>query len=79
MKTVDILQSQSEPERYYVGLTNALDIREAEHNAGLGYHTSRYKPWQVKVAIQFRDWDKAFLFERYLKSGSGREFVKRHW
>ena len=78
MRTVYILQSLSNPNRYYVGLSNAPEFRAIEHNAGLSRYTMQCGPWQVVVAIQFRDANKAFLFERYLKSGSGRAFAKRH-
>ena len=78
MRTVYILQSQSDPERYYVGQTTALDIRILEHQTSLSGYTSEHGPWQLTVAIQFRDATRAFLFERYLKTGSGRAFAKRH-
>jgi hypothetical protein len=29
--------------------------------------------------IEFPDEERAIRFERYLKSGSGREFAKRHF
>jgi hypothetical protein len=31
------------------------------------------------VVIEFTDEDTAIRFERYLKSGSGRAFAKRHF
>jgi hypothetical protein len=31
------------------------------------------------VIIEFRDQARALAFERYLKSGSGRAFAKRHF
>jgi hypothetical protein len=31
------------------------------------------------VAIEFTDENRAIRFERYLKSGSGRAFAKRHF
>jgi putative endonuclease len=78
MRTVYILQSLSDPRRYYTGLSYAPNGRALEHNAGLSTHTRQGGPWQIVVSIQFRDPNKAFLFERYLKTGSGRAFAKRH-
>jgi putative endonuclease len=67
---VYILVSESEPDRHYIGSTSDLNARLAAHNAGRVSHTSKYKPWSVESAI---------AFERYLKSGSGREFARRHF
>ena len=50
-----------------------------EHNAGKSIHTNKYGPWKLNVAIWFADEQKAHAFERYLKTGSGRAFSKRHF
>lgn len=75
---VYILVSRSAPERHYVGLTENLEARLACHNSGQVSHTSKFTPWRIETAIAFRDRIKAAAFERYLKSGSGREFARRH-
>jgi predicted GIY-YIG superfamily endonuclease len=62
----------------YVGITNNLKHRLQEHNSGEGIHTSKYKPWKLMTYLYFDDQDKATAFEKYLKSGSGRSFAKRH-
>jgi predicted GIY-YIG superfamily endonuclease len=49
------------------------------HNAGGSPHTARFKPWKLLVSIEFPDQSTAARFERYLKSGSGRAFAKRHF
>ena len=76
---VYVLQSVPNPSRYYVGRTDYLDVRVAEHNSGLSPHTSHHRPWRLVVFIQFGNFSKAEAFERYLKSGSGRSFAKRHF
>jgi putative endonuclease len=78
MKYVYILQSDGEIDRYYVGVTDDLRARLARHNAGEVAHTAKYRPWTLKTYIAFFDPTKAFAFEKYLKSGSGRAFAKRH-
>jgi predicted GIY-YIG superfamily endonuclease len=75
---VYILVSESHPERHYIGSTADLNTRLTAHNAGKVSHTSKYKPWRVETAVAFRSKEKAVAFERYLKSGSGREFARRH-
>lgn len=75
---VYILVSESHPDRHYVGSTTDLHARLTAHNAGKVSSTSQHKPWRVETSIAFRDKMKAAAFERYLKSGSGREFSRRH-
>jgi predicted GIY-YIG superfamily endonuclease len=74
---VYILQSVSNPEHYYVGHTDDLRGRLKRHNAGEVPHTSKQRPWRIKTAIAFTDSGQAVLFERYLKTSSGRAFAKK--
>ena len=75
---VYLLQSQSSPDQRYVGLTADLKRRLAEHNAGRSHHTARFLPWHLVTYIAFSDQAKATAFERYLKSGSGHAFLRKH-
>ena len=79
MWTVYILRSRSCPEQRYIGFTNDLEARLAKHNSGGSSHTSKYCPWELDVAVAFVDRDKAAAFERYLKTGSGFAFAKKHF
>ena len=63
----------------YTGVTEDLHARLAKHNAGEVSHTSKFKPWRIQTAIAFDSKEKAAAFEKYLKTGSGREFTKRHF
>jgi predicted GIY-YIG superfamily endonuclease len=74
---VYILQSESNPTRFYVGLTDNLKDRLRRHNAGEVPHTAKFKTWRIKTAIAFTDRERAAAFERYLKSSSGRAFAKK--
>ena len=76
---VYILRSNRDPERHYVGVTSDVRERLSWHNAGVNVHTARDRPWHVIVSIEFRTQDAALEFERYLKTGSGRAFAKRHF
>jgi len=75
---VYILVSECGAHRY-TGVTTDLKSRLAKHNEGGVPHTAKRKPCKVETAISFRDAKKARAFERYLKSGSGREFARRHF
>jgi putative endonuclease len=80
MRYVYLLQSESVAGQRYVGVTSDLKQRLADHNAGKSPHTSKYLPWKLVAYIAFADEQKAEMFERYLKSGSGHAFArKRLW
>jgi len=74
---VYILQSEAEPARFYSGYTEDLKARLKKHNAGEVPHTSKFRPWRIKTAVAFTDLERAFAFERYLKTASGRAFAKK--
>ena len=78
-RIVYILRSQSDPSRHYVGITNDMAARLEWHNDGPCGHTTRYRPWMVVVSLEFPSEHAAVTFEKYLKSGSGRAFAKRHF
>ena len=78
--TVYILTSVNHPSRHYTGITRlSAAERLAYHNAGKVSHTARYAPWRIDTYTVFREEAKARAFDRYLKSGSGREFARRHY
>jgi len=76
---VYVLQTENPPVHYYVGKSNDPRKRLEEHNAGKSTHTNKHRPWKLIVAVWFDNDDKANTFERYLKTGSGRAFCKRHF
>lgn len=63
----------------YVGCTQDLKARLKKHNAGAVPHTAKFRPWVLETAIAFRSKEKAYAFELYLKSHSGRAFASRHF
>ena len=79
MRFVYLIRCVSDPGEHYVGMTSNLGERLRQHNAGRSPHTSKHRPWKLVVAVHFADNAKATRFERYLKSGSGRAFAKRHF
>ena len=78
MHYVYILQSEKFPDRFYTGQTDDLKNRLKVHNAGLSLATKPYIPWKLVSYHAFADTQLALKFEKYLKSGSGQEFSKRH-
>jgi len=76
---VYILRSDKNPDRYYVCLTSNVAGRLLWHNGGPSGVAIPHRPWSLVVSLEFSDAKTAGRFERYLKSGSGRAFAKRHF
>ena len=76
VKYVYILQSVADEDHFYTGITDDLKARLSKHNSGAVTHTVKYRPWRLKSYIAFADEARAFAYEKYLKSGSGRAFAK---
>jgi predicted GIY-YIG superfamily endonuclease len=78
-RIVYMLRSDSDPKRHYTGITNDVTARLDWHNHGPCGCTIHHRPWSLVVAFHFSTERAARRFEKYLKSGSGREFAKRHF
>jgi len=76
---VYLLTSLTDPDRHYTGCSTNLLTRLQSHNNGQNPHTAKYRPWHIETAISFNCPQKARAFERYLKTGSGRAFARRHF
>ena len=61
------------------GCTNNLEARLERHAKGYVFSTKDKLPFELEIYVAFNDKYKAFAFEKYLKSGSGRAFAKRHF
>ncbi|MFH1478811.1 MAG: GIY-YIG nuclease family protein [Candidatus Omnitrophota bacterium] len=72
-----MLKSHKDSTKSYIGITESLEKRLKEHNAGKVYYTKRYTPWYVETYIVFGDKDLAESFERYLKEGAGQAFMTK--
>jgi putative endonuclease len=78
-RIVYIIRSDASPSRHYTGITNNITDRLEWHNHGPCGHTVRDRPWSLVVSMEFPTEEAAVRFEKYLKSGSGRAFTKRHF
>ena len=80
MYYVYLLRSLSHPDQKYIGITEDLKKRHANHNHGFSKHTAKYVPWDLVSYHAFKDKYRAYAFEKYLKMGSGKAFAsKRLW
>ena len=61
----------------YVGMSEDIDRRISEHNAGKSKYTSGHVPWEL---LYFEEADSrlaARAREKYLKSAAGRRFLDK--
>ena len=77
--TIYRLRRISAPEPVYTGLTDDLAARLKKHNEGGVPSTAPFKPWRIESEHAFASREIASAFERYRKTGSGREFARRHF
>lgn len=78
MTYVYILQSINHRDQFYIGWTEDLRNRLATHNAGKSIHTRKFRPWEIAFYAAFNSKERAVQFGKYLKSGSGTVFRRRH-
>ncbi|MFC1703948.1 GIY-YIG nuclease family protein [Candidatus Omnitrophota bacterium] len=67
MYYVYVLQSKKNKNKLYIGNTNNLERRLAEHNSGDGYFTKTYKPFKIVYYEAFLDKHDAVNREIKLK------------
>jgi len=77
LRHVYILQSLQRADKQYVGLTYDIERRLAEHNAGSQVYSRRYAPWRLVTWVTFTDAELAARFEKYLKTPSGKAFLRK--
>jgi putative endonuclease len=65
--------------RFYAGLTGNVPNRLREHNRGQTKSTKGYRPWILVFVEQYPTRKEARAREKFLKSGAGKEFIKRFW
>ena len=65
--------------RIYVGMSEAVENRLTEHNSGKTKSTRFYRPWILFYREPFETRLEARKREIYLKSGSGKEFLREVW
>jgi len=76
MNYIYILQSKVDG-RLYTGFTTNLTKRFIEHNQGLSRSTKSKRPWNLIYYESYLDIRDARVREKYLKTGWGRNYIKK--
>ena len=61
---VYVLKNTDDAPQFYVGLTSDVKARLVDHNAGRCPHTPSRRTWQLHVAVELPDEERAIRFER---------------
>jgi putative endonuclease len=75
MHYVYVLRSKKD-DGFYIGYSANLRKRFDEHATGRSFATSHRRPWRLIYYEAYLNQDDALGREGYLKSGSGRRFLK---
>jgi len=72
---VYVIQSEVD-NRLYVGLSKDCKKRLQSHNNGETFSTKGYRPWQLVYLEEVGTRNQERKREKYLKSGTGKEYIK---
>jgi len=64
---------------FYIGCTNDLKDRVIRHIKGQVLATTKRLPVKLNFYFAFNNKYIAYKFEKYLKTSSGRAFIKKHF
>jgi putative endonuclease len=76
MPFVYVLRSRATG-RYYTGATLNLEARIQQHNSDQSISTKNRGPWDLVHHEQYSTFAEALHRERFLKTGKGRQELKR--
>ncbi|MEI9918519.1 MAG: GIY-YIG nuclease family protein [Bacteroidota bacterium] len=79
METWTVYLLRCSDAKVYTGFSSDFKRRFEQHCNGEVSFTKTRLPVEVILLVEFRDKFRAMDFERYLKSGSGKEFSRRHF
>jgi putative endonuclease len=76
MYSVYVLRSKT-TSRFYTGSASSLPARIEQHNTDASHSTKHRGPWELVHHEDFQTRSEAVRRERELKTGKGREELKR--
>ncbi len=76
MPFIVYLLYSSTAKKHYTGFTSNLEQRLLSHNELGKDWTAKYRPWQLIFTKEFETKKEAMDYEKWLKTGVGRDFIK---
>ena len=73
---VYIIESQKD-KSFYIGYTQGLAKRIADHNGGRGKYSSKKIPWELKYSEEFNTKKEAITRERVMKKWKSKKYIDR--
>ena len=64
-------------DKIYIGYTSDLERILFEHNHAIKGYTLKFRPWVILFSEQYPDKKSAMTREKQLKTGYGREFIRK--
>jgi len=62
--------------KHYTGYSSNIEERLLSHNQLGKDWTAKYRPWKLIYTKEFNSKREAMEYEKWLKSGIGRDFIK---
>jgi len=75
MYTVYVIQNLQG--KIYIGQTDDLIVRLKKHNNNQNRYTKNKGPWQLVYTEEYPTRSQAMIREKELKTGKGRDFLKK--
>ena len=77
MITVYVIESLMD-QTWYTGMAKDVTNRLLEHNSGKNRFTKGHRPWKIIYTEIHPDWENARKREKYLKSASGKIWLRKY-
>lgn len=77
MITVYVLESLQD-QTWYTGMSKDAINRLKEHNSEKNRFTKGHRPWEIIFTEKFPDWESARVIEKYLKTATGKNWLKKY-
>ena len=58
---------RNESGRFYIGVSEDVEVRLKQHNEGISKWTAKYRPWEIVWSREFESLGEARKYENQLK------------
>jgi putative endonuclease len=76
MKFIVYILFSEQFSKHYTGFTSNIEERMKSHYELGKDWTVKYRPWKLIYTREFETKSEALVYEKWLKTGAGRDFIK---